>query len=301
MLETLLIILSLVGIAMIWQHRRYQYIRRYLAQDLQRPLHSGEAFHVIVFFKLKPGDKVVETAGRFAQQILSSSRARLVYAGQAAFTVNALHLDNREWDGVLLFEFPNRTDYEQSRVDARAVLARRLFADSYLHGMRRNRSASMLLPQWLLRHRVKDLLTGRWRIEPLQNTLAFETAPEFQIWRGRVSRLRALHEVNREGLVMFNLVKYGPAGHQDIAEIYGDKLLSRMAVFHHGPLHMGRSVALEEFARFDRVYIAYYPSARYFADLIASQYFHNIAGSKLMGDSLRVATAPITARLQQAA
>ena len=56
-------------------------------------------------------------------------------------------------------------------------------------------------------------------------------------------------------------------------------------------------IALEEFARFDRVYIAYYPSARYFADLIASQYFHNIAGSKLMGDSFRVATAPITARL----
>jgi hypothetical protein len=297
MLEILFLILTLVGIAMIWQHRRYQYIRQDLAQDLQRPLHPGEAFHVIVFFKLKPGDKVVETARRFAHQLQSSSEARLVYAGQAAFTVNALHLDNREWDGVLLFEFPSRNDYEQSRVDARTVLARRLFADSYLHGMRRNRTASLFVPQWLLRHRMKDLLLGRWRIEPLQNTLAFETAPEFQLWRNRVSRLRALHEINRDGLVMFNLIKYGADGHQDIAEIYGDRLLSRMAVFRHGPLHMGRSVALEEFARFDRVYIAYYPSARYFADLIASQYFHNIAGSKLMGDSFRVATAPITARL----
>lgn len=297
MLEILLLILTLVGIAMIWQHRRYHYIRHDLAQDMQRPLHPGEAFHVMVFFKLKTGDKVVETARRFAHQLQSSSQARLIYAGQAAFTVNALHLDNREWDGVLLFEFPSRTDYEQSRVDARTVLARRLFADSYLHGMRRDRSASLLVPQWLLRHRMKDLLLGRWRIEPLQNTMAFETAPEFQLWRNRVSRLRALHEINRDGLVMFNLIKYGAAGHQDIAEIYGDKLLSRMAVFRHGPLHMGRSVALEEFARFDRVYIAYYPSARYFADLIASQYFHHIAGSKLMGDSFRIATAPITARL----
>ena len=297
MQEIMLLILTLVAIAMFWQHRRYHYIRHDLAQDMQRPLHSTDAFHVMVFFKLKPGDRVVETARRFALQLQSFSQARLIYAGQAAFTVNALHLDNREWDGVLLFEFPSRDDYEQSRVDARAVLARRLFADSYLHGMRRNRSASLFVPQWLLRRRMKDLLLGRWRIEPLQNSLAFETAPEFQPWRNRVSRLRALHEVNRDGLVMFNLIKYGAAGHQDFAEIYGDKLLSRMAVFRHGPLHMGRSVALEEFARFDRVYIAYYPSARYFADLIASQYFHHIAGSKLMGDSFRVATAPITARL----
>lgn len=297
MLEIVLIILTLVCIAMIWQHRRYHHIRQDLAQDLQRPLHSGEAFHVMVFFKLKAGDKVVEAARNFTQHIQSYGGARLIYAGQAGFTVNALHLGNREWDGVLLFEFPSRTDYEHSRVDPRTVLARRLFADSYLHGMRRDRSASLLLPQWLLRHRLKDLLTGKWRIEPLQSSLAFETAPDFQIWRGRVSRLRALHEVNREGFVIFNLINYGATGHQDIAEIYGDKLLSRMAVFHHGPMHIGRSVALEEFARFDRVYIAYYPSARYFADLIGSQYFHNIAGSKLMGDSFRVATAPITARL----
>jgi hypothetical protein len=297
MLEILLVILTLIGIVMIWQHRRYQHIRYDLAQDLQRPLHSGEAFHVMVFFKLKPGDKVVETTRHFKQQILSCSCARLIYAGQAAFTVNALHLDNREWDGVLLFEFPSRADYEQSRIDPRTILARRVFAHSYLHGMRRNRRDSLLMPQWLLRRRMQDLLTGRWRIEPLQSSLAFETAPEFQLWRNRVSRLSALHEINRDGCVIFNLVKYGTAGHQDLAEIYGGKLLSRMAALHHGPLHMGRSVALEEFARFDRVYIAYYPSARYFADLIASQYFHNIAGSKLMGDSFRVATAPITARL----
>lgn len=118
----------------------------------------------------------------------------------------------------------------------------------------------------------------------MQNSLAFETAPEFQPWRNRVSRLRALHEVNRDGLVMFNLIKYGAAGHQISPKFTVTSCCRGCAVFRHGPLHMGPSVtALEEFARFDRVYIAYYPSARYFADLIASQYFHHIAGSKLMG------------------
>ena len=155
--------------------------------------------------------------------------------------------------------------------------------------MRRNRSASSLVPQLLLRRRIKDLLLGRWRVEPLQTSQEFETSAEYAIWRSRVSRLRALHEINRQGLVMYNLIKFSAPGHQDVAEIYGSKLLSRMAALRHGPLHVGRSVALEEFARFDRVYIVYYPSARYFADLLASQYFHSIVGSKLLGDMHPVA------------
>lgn len=297
MLDIILISLLSVLAVMTWQHVRYLRIRRNLAQDRQRPLHPVETFHVIVLFKLKSGDKVVETARRFMQQ-LSFGSPQLIYAGQAAFTVNAVHVGNRDWDGVLLIEFPSRPHYEMCRVDPRTVLARQVFSDSYLHGMRRNRRLSLMFPQLLLRCRLRDILRGRWRAEPLQRSLLFETAPEFQLWRSRVDRLLSMHQINREGMVVFNLIKYDSAGYQDAEQIYGSKLLSRMAALRYGPLHIGRSVALEELARFDQIYIVYYPSARYFADLLASQYFPNIAGSKLMGDSFRVITAPITAQLE---
>ena len=103
--------------------------------------------------------------------------------------------------------------------------------------------------------------------------------------------------MNREGLVIYNLVKYSSGGYQDAVDSFGDEMLSRMAALGYGPLHVGRSVALEEFARYDRVFVVYYPSARYFADLLTSQYFPSFVCSKLLNDTLRVATVPITGRL----
>jgi hypothetical protein len=113
----------------------------------------------------------------------------------------------------------------------------------------------------------------------------------------RVSRLKALHEVNREGLVVLNLVKFPATGYQGLVDPFGNKLRSRMAALDHGPLHVGRTVALEKMAKFDRIYIIYYPSARYFADMLSSQYFNSVTGNPSKGDALRVATVPITTRL----
>jgi len=297
MLDIVLIVLATIVVAAAWQHYRFLRIRRDCAQDRQWLLHTSDVFHVIVFFKLRNADKVVDTTARFAQHALSGGKARLIYAGQSAFSVHSQQLGQREWDGVMLIEYPTRTIFEECRAAPGFNEARMLFADSYLHGMRRNRRMSASFPLLLLRRRLKDLLLGRWRLAPLQVSPEFEASPDTNVWRVRVSRLNALHEINRQGLVVYNLIKFSPSGFDDVVESYGSDLLSRMAALAHGPLHVGRSVALEEFARFDRVYIVYYPSARYFAELLTSQYFHSIVGIDRLGDMVRVPTAPITQRL----
>ena len=298
MLEILLSVLGVVLLVVIYQHFRYLKIRRELAQDRQRLLHSQDAFHVIVFFKLKSGGKMTATTRRFAELITASSKARLIYAGQSGFTVPSA-LDKRDWDGALLFEYPSRSDFENTRTEPRTEVARALFADSYLHGMRRNRRVSATIPQILLRRRVRDLLTGKARVAPLETSNAFQTFPEFQVWRNRVDRLHALYEINRNGLVLFSLVKYSQTSFQGPLDAFGSRLLSRMAALSHGPMHIGRTVAVEEFSRFDRVYIVYFPNARYFAELLGSNMFNSVAGDQQLSDMLQVATAPITYRLQQ--
>lgn len=300
MLEILLFILAAIVASAAWQQYRFQRIRRELAQDTQQLLHAGDVFHVIVFFKLRSGDKVVDTARRFTEHLQACGSARLIYAGQAAFTVHSQQLGQRDWDGVLLIEYPSRPAFEESRRAPGYSEARQLFSDSYIHGMRRNRRMSSSFPMLLLRRRVMDLLLGRWRPEPLQTSQEFATSAEYDIWRSRVSRLQALNEINRHGLVVYNLIKFSTKGYDDVLDTYGSELLSRMAALDHGPLHVGRSVALEEFARFDRVYIVYYPSARYLADLLTSQYFQSITGINTLGDMIRLPTVPITDRLLSA-
>jgi len=283
---------------MAWQHLRYRQIRRDSAQDRQRLWHSNEAFHVIVFFKLRNGEKLVETGRRFLQLIQTNSKSKLVYAGQAAFTVNSQQLGNYDWDGVLMFEYPSRSDYQKNLADGQFHRAREYFADSYVHGMRRNRHENIVIPQFLLRLRIRDIVSGRWRIQPLQVSPLFATFPEFETWRTREARLRAVNEINRHGLVVYSLVKRGNREQQADNEVFGRKIASRMAALGHGPLHVGRPVALEDFARFDQVFVIQYPSAAYYADLLASQFFQSITGKKQMADTLAVFTIPITDRLQ---
>ena len=297
-LGILAVILVVVLSAVVWQELRYRRIRRSRAQDFQKSFHPSRAFHVIVFFKLARGDKLIVTAGRFVEQITAISRARLIYAGQAAFTVSSGQMAPQDWDGVLLLEFPSRFEYQQCCDDYRASAARGLFANSYYHAMRRNRRACAALPRYLLRVRLKDILTGRWQPPLLRASPAFRTFPEFQVWRERVARLRALHEVNRTALVAFNLVKFSPDSGQQALEALGGEQLSRMAALGHGPLHLGRPVALEQPAAFDRVYVVYYPSARYFADLLSSQYFAGVTGYKRLSDAIQVPTVPVTSLLK---
>ncbi len=295
--ELLLIALVIVSATIAWQQYRYLRIRREAAEDRQQLLHSGDVFHVLVFFRLHTADKLVETARRFTEAVVDGGAARLIYAGQSAFTVSSQQLGPRSWDGVLLLEYPSRPVFEMCRAAPGFTEARRLFAETYLHGMRRNRGVSSDFPLRLLRHRAKELLRGRWKLAPLQPSPQFATSSKYETWRARVNRLHAVHEVNRRGLVIYTLVKFSASGFENARHTFNGELLSRMAVLNHGLLHAGRSVALEEFARFDNVYIVYYPGARYYAELISSQYFHQIVDIDPQGDMIRLPTVPITHRL----
>jgi hypothetical protein len=248
---------------MTWQHLRYLRIRRDSAQDKQRLLHSPDVFHVIVFFKLRTGDKAVDTVRRFLQQILATHRAHLIYAGQAAFTVDSQQLAQRHWDGVLMLEYSSRSDYQEDIANGHVYAARNCFADSYLHGMRRNWQKNIAIPQFLLRRRIKDILSGKWHIEPLEPSPLFATFPEYDIWRGRAARLRAFNQINNNSLVVYSLVKRGNYTQQSDDTLFDRQMGSRMAALGYGPVHMGRPVALEHFARFDQVFVVQYPSAEY--------------------------------------
>jgi hypothetical protein len=297
MLELIALILLLALCVVVWQELRYRRIRRVRAQDFQRVYHPRDAFHVLVFFKLGRGDRLVPTVRRFVNLLTAASSARLIYAGQAAFTINSKQMDGQDWDGVLLLEYPGREEYQQTCDDYRYSAARGLFADSYYHAMRRNRRVCAGMPRYLLGLRLKDILRGKLRVEPFRPSREFKTFPEFQAWRGRVGRLMALNEINRTGLVVFNLLKFPSPGGEEAVAAVGASLLSRMAALGHGPLHVGRSVALERLARFDRVFVVYYPSARYFADLISSRFYAAAVGFRQPGDALRVPTVPVTTLL----
>lgn len=297
MLEAFILVVFLVLAAMAWQHLRYLRIRRDSAQDRQGLWHSNQAFHVIVFFKLGSGDKVVDTVRRFVQHILANSKARLIYAGEAAFTISSNQLGNCDWDGVLMFEYPSRTEYLESIADNRFGEARQYLSDSYVHGMRRDRQRNLAVPQFLLRLRLKDILCGNWRIEPLRLSPVFATFPEYAPWRAREARLRAVNAINRQGLVVYSLVKRGKPGQRIGITVFARKMASRMAALGHGPVHIGRPVRLENLARFDQVFATHYPSADYLADLLSSQFFNSFTGREQLGDYLSVFTIPITDRL----
>lgn len=291
-----LILLVVLGV-LLWQELRYRRIRRFRAQDFQQVFHPRDAFHVMVFFKLTSGERLVSTVRRFVELVSAAGNAKLIYAGQAAFTINSEQMERQNWDGFLLLEYPNREDYQQSCEDYRSSAARGLFSASYYHAMRRNRRFGARIPGYLLGLRLKDILKGKWRVEPFMPSAEFKMFPELQAWRDRVGRLRALHEVNRTGMVVVNLLKLPSPGGQQAVEAIGDKLMSRMAALGHGPLHVGRPVALEKLARFDRVFIVYYPSALYYADMLSSQYYASVTGFKHPGDAIRVATVPVTAQI----
>ena len=140
-------------------------------------------------------------------------------------------------------------------------------------------------------------MLGHWRVEPFQTSTAFQTFPEHQVWRNRQARLWALNKVNGEGLVIYNLYKRGSSQQRAAYAAYGRQMSVRMAALGHGPLHIGRSVALEGRARFDQVVVIQYPGAGYYADLLSNQFYQSIVGKRQLSDSLSVVTIPITDRL----
>ncbi|MFT4615067.1 MAG: hypothetical protein ACI9NT_002219 [Bacteroidia bacterium] len=292
MLQIFAIGLVFVFTTMALQHLRYLHIRRVAAQDRQNPLHSIEVFHVIVLYQVNNGQRVVDAARDYVHKT-DGTGAKLIYAGQAAFATTSEQLGRQSWNGTVLLQFSNRFVYEKHAVFL-SHTADELFSDYYVHGMRRNRQQGLIMPQWLLRKRLVQLFKGQWQLPALVEQADYATSPRYDAWRHRVDRLRAVHKVNPDGLVVFNFIKRGSPQQRAAYESYGLYMLERMAALRHGPLHTGRSVALQGNARFDDLHIVHYPSAGYFADLMTSSFYHAILRDKQVGDTTWIPTIPFT-------
>jgi hypothetical protein len=297
-MRILLVILGLVACAMAWQHLRYLKARRGAVQDRQSLLHPASSFHVITFLETAEGAEVVPEVANLRRQIETPSGGKLIYAGQAAFTVASNRLGPAEWDAVILVEYPSRESYEvAARTPAyRDALAS--FARTYSHGMKRSRLLSLALPQFLLGLRLVDLVKGNLRAQPLEPLPEPAAIPaEFGLLKDRIGQLRDLAPVNSEAVVIFNLMQPGDAQQQAANRSYGFKMMTRMAALAHGPIHVGRAVTLDGAVDFQEVAIVYYPGVEYFAELVGSRFFLGIIGNKQLGDTVSVPTVPILSRL----
>jgi hypothetical protein len=172
-----------------------------------------------------------------------------------------------------------------------------VFADSYFHGLRRDRTVNAFIPVYLFELRLKDVLRGKRRADPLVKPPELASLPEYDDIRARISRLHALHEVNRQGLVVYNLVKRRRPAPPAIANDLDARLRARMAADGHGPLHIGRAVSMEYNAGFDSIYVVHYPSARYYGELLTSQHYRTMVDSYRLLDTMIVPTVPMTNRL----
>lgn len=301
MLEiTTIVILGLLT-ALLYQYVRFQHVRRASAQDRQTLFQSAKSFHVVTFFRLRSGQRISDSARVFFQKATDKTGAKLVYAGEAGFTVDSRQLGERNWDGVLLIQFPSRIEFILSCHEQLTDAARETFQDSYTHGFQRNRVQGLLIPVLLFKRRLQNFLSGKWRINPLLSQPGFGSMPQYDKWRHRVNRLKALQKVNNQALVVFNLVTSGTPAQQAAEEAYNTEMHSRMAAHGYGPLHSGRAIAVGGNSRFDSVYVFHFPSPAYFSDLLSSQFFQGIVTNKPLGDTMSVPTVPITDQIQATA
>jgi len=289
--------LLLIVAVMSWQHMRYLAARRNVVQDRQPLLYPSTSFHVITYLELPEGGNVIDAVRELARAIRASGSATLVYAGQAAFVMESKQIGPAAWDAVVLVQYPSRQSYEAAAASdpLRAALAG--FARTYSHGMQRPRWLNLAIPQGLLALRLVDVIRGHWNVEPLTPAPTGERSDRVAELDRRIAELLALRSVDDAALVVFNLTRPGTPLQQAADRSYGLKMLARMAALAHGPMHLGRAVAVEGDARFANVAIVYYPGVSYFAELAASRFFQGIIGDKQPGDTMAVPTVPILDRL----
>lgn len=290
-------LLLLVACTMVWQHVRYLRARRDMVQDQQAILYSSSNFHVVTFLETAEGADLIEQVAELRRAMEASGTAKLVYAGQAAFTVESTQLGPRSWDAVVLVQYPSRESYEDAAKSVAQRDALAAFAQTYSHGMERHPVANLLLPQVLLVIRFIDIIRGNWNVEDLDPMPAPETSERMAFLEDRRADLLGLQSVNAEAVLVFNLMQAGDPEQRAANRSYGFKMMSRMAALAHGPMHMGTAVTLEAEARFDDVAAVYYPGVAYFSELLGSGFFQGIVGDKQLGDTMVVATVPILSRL----
>lgn len=295
-LYLLLLIVLLPMSLMFWQQVRYRRIRRRSAQDRQDPLHSQNAFHLCIHFEVNNGRKVLDSAREFCHHMLNGGDATLIYAGQVVFTQQSEQLLTRDWDGILVFEFPSRERFNAAYTH-RLRRARRVFRDSYVYGFGRHRRISASFPQYLLRLAARSFWRGEWRLQALRKPDALAALPQYDELRQQIQRLEAAQAINPKGLVVYSLLSRQRALQPMRDTASNTDLFTRMGRLGHGPIHLGSFLRLEHNAVFDSVFVVQYPSPNYFAELISSQFHHTITHGSGVGDALLLATVPITDRL----
>lgn len=277
---------------MLWQHGRYQDFRQAGAQDRQPTFYAGDAFHVLWFFELAPGQPLEPALRRFVGAVEAASGTP-IYAGRAAgSTIVSERLETSAWDAVFLAQFPSREAYDAALLEG----ARAAFQRSYAQGFIRPVGLNLALPQVLLGVRLFDLVTMQPSIFPVVPD------PDIDLDSARNPRLAKIFESLRadaqQGVVFVNLVTDGTPEQQGSSQgAHPRKMARAMAEGGYGPLHVGEAVTLEGDAEFDRVMINYYPGIEFFLSLMASTFIQETLGNFQPREMEAMPTVPILDQL----
>ena len=293
--------LALVGLllvvlaAMTWQHLRYVNKRRAVLQDHQSLLYPTEAFHALTFFRIEPGQDLLSAIRTFRDETHGLGGAQWVYAGKSIMRGNvSSQIGPVDWNAVVLAQYPSREAYDEAVASERYRGALAAFAQTYTQGFKRPATLNLLIHQFLLAKRARQLVTFEPALFPLQRDDAVAANAEAG---EAVKRLLAEKEFGAEGIVIVNLQKHGNAEQRASDGAYGNRMMDGMAEGGYGPMHMGPAVRVEADHDFDTVVLVYYPGVQFFADLLRSTFFQGIIGGKSLGDTQTNITVPILDRL----
>jgi len=112
-----------------------------------------------------------------------------------------------------------------------------------------------------------------------------------------LDRLEVLRPSSEDAVVIVNLIMPGSKEQRSADRSYTQRMMSAMAERAYGPMHMGKAVKVEGDANFKTVAAVYYPGIDHLRAMVGSTFMSRIGRGKQLGDSLAVATVPITNRL----
>lgn len=296
-ISILLAVLIVASLAGLRQHFKYLSLRRDRVEDRQPLLYPAGTFHAVTFLKVEDGRPVLDEVSALRAVIESKGGGLVVYAGQAAMNMVASAQLSNDWDALVFAQYPSREAFDRFRAspDHAEVMAR--FADTHTHGVLRPAATNLAIPLGLLALRVANIL----RREP--STLPYtpvgdDAMPRLKILMKRAEELDRFRELKDDAVVIFNLIQPGNAEQRNADRSYTQQMMSGMAEGSYGPMHMGRAVALDEDARFEKFAVVYYPGIDHMQAMLGSTFMNRIGSGKQLGDSLAVATIPILSKLQ---
>ena len=300
LINLLVVLLSGVVVAGLWQHFRYLKLRRDRIDDRQPLLHSSRSFHAITYLKVAPEREVMDDVRGLRNAIESEGGGLVVYAGLVAMNMVISKQISNDWDALLLVQYPSREDFDAftASENYREALAR--FADTYTHGAQRRAGRNLGIPLMLLALRVSDRLRFKPHMLPYV-PVGDEAMPRMKAMIKETARFDQFRQIKDDAVVIFNLIEPGNKDQQKADRSYSMKMLSGMAEGSYGPTHMGRAVTVEGDASFRQFVAVYYPGIDHMQAMLASTFMSRIAGGKQLGDSIAVATIPILSKLDAAA